>query len=357
MVVVGYGTVGRMHVVQHTLNGVKVLGVVEPHTALHADIAADGLVLLPGIEAARRVNPDLWDVCVPTSGHIDVIDSISFVDPCARILVEKPVCHPEDAERLAAVLVRHQGKIVVNENYASSTITSCLRDMIEELQVTPTRLIVDMSKQRQPDVLQGRFIDTVLHATGYEGPHLVTVAEDLLGEDANWSVLGAWIRDHAGFAPGDLRGTRQGGALIRCVTESGCVLDLHTALDGQLHEPGPSSSPHLCTWHTGPSNRHRIARVDGMRPNGEPVTLVGWYAPLPWAQDNRTRGAVGVFREGVNTPHLQEISDNSLGAHLRRAVSHFTADLPDPYPVDRSLRCLRFLESWLSSALGLVEAS
>ncbi|NEO65467.1 MAG: hypothetical protein F6J98_35800, partial [Moorea sp. SIO4G2] len=74
------------------------------------------------------------------------------------------------------------GKLVVNENYLSSSVTEKIKQVISFLDITPNRVISEMTKNRINDFINGRFLDNHFYAFGYEGSHIVTNVM-ALGED------------------------------------------------------------------------------------------------------------------------------------------------------------------------------
>ncbi|MER6912633.1 Gfo/Idh/MocA family oxidoreductase [Streptomyces sp. NPDC000594] len=364
---IGFGVAARIHGRILRGLGVRVVAVLEASPDRRAAARARGLRPVTAYAEAHALDPDFWDVCTPTRCHVEVLERIHAVAPRADIVVEKPVCAPSDAARLRRLLLRHRGRIVVNENYASSAVTATVRERVAALGLRHTRTVVEMTKHRGADVRAGRQIDRELGAFGYEGPHLVTVAQGIgpwrprgiadvsmsplceCGDACGCACTGACA---GGCGEGDgarvLRG--QGGASVRYRTESGPVIELYTSMTGRIGCPvPPCAPPRPVIPMDDPLTRYRVVRVDGTATDGALWQVAGFYEPVTGIE--RPVGAVAVHRNGALVRPLCLIEDDTMTRHLRRALDHFAGHGPNPCPPERALDTLELLHRWAREAI------
>jgi len=173
---IGFGKIAHIHETSFTKLGIKTIGIVENDPSRFEAIRAAGFEPYASIEAAQHLKPDFYDVCVPTHGHAAELEKIAALDPLANILIEKPICDISDIDRVRSIIRHHQGKICVNENYSASRVTTFVKEALASRQITPKRIIVEMTKHRGHDYLSGRFVDINLGAVGYEGSHLFAIS-------------------------------------------------------------------------------------------------------------------------------------------------------------------------------------
>jgi predicted dehydrogenase len=180
---VGVGSSGAIH--GQTLHklGVRTLAVLDTDPTHRTAIAAAGLPPCDSYAEAGAHRPGFWDICVPTTAHLDVLEAIIAEDPQADILVEKPLCEFADLPRVNELLARHRGRIVVNENYASSAIPAAVTARVRDLGLRITGVCAEMTKNRSRDFIAGRFIDESIGTFGYEGTHLITIIEAMGYQD------------------------------------------------------------------------------------------------------------------------------------------------------------------------------
>jgi hypothetical protein len=323
---VGYGAVARIHERKLTQVGVCTAAVVESNPERRARAHADGFSV---VDASRAVElrPTFWDICTSTDQHLDTMETILRMVPDANLLVEKPVCSPREVGRLLALVARSRGRIVVNENYHSSFVTRMVRRVVfERLGLRPLRLTVEMTKNRVPDFEAGRFIDADLMALGYEGPHLLAVAQQL-GEGFLPSQA-VRTRFSDLLLPDGKRLVGQRSATIEYRSRAGVEVELFTALDGAVKHRRPGLPLPFAPELIGDdATRHRIVIVDGIDRRGRPTSVIGFFEPVAGLE--RGRGIVATVR-GDELVESLEVEDDNMGAHLRRAVEFFRAGGHNP---------------------------
>ena len=327
----GFGSVAAVHLRKWTDLGVEIDAVVDKAPARHEVIRAHGLRPVTSIADVGADESRLWDVCVPTADHAEVVKSIVDLDPAANILVEKPICAPGDVAALTETLRGHTGRLAVNENYASSRLITEVRAALSRFGVVPHTVRVEMTKDRRADIAAGRFVDSELGVVGYEGPHLVTLAEGVLDEPVtSWRLRAGAVNDLAA-GHGTPMLPRQGSAWVRATAASGCDITLLTAMDGT-----PLTAT---TWTEMP---YRVVIVDGTSAeHGETQVL---------ARQTTSKDGVPLVTLHVSSAsglgHESVAEDDSMREHLRRVLDFFRSGAGNPYPFERAVRCLDFLSSW-----------
>ena len=98
------------------------------------------------------------------------------------------------------------------------------------------------------------------------------------------------------------------------------------------------------------TTKHRIVQVTGCAPTGDSYQIVGWYEPI--SGFGRSMGAVRVLKNGAVEQATQPIWDDTIGAHLARAMRAFGDEHENPCTVDQALRVVRFLEQCARPTIG-----
>ena len=339
-IIIGFGVVGPIHHDKmQGIENVQVIGVIDIDPLKKNKITAKNLpAYLSMEELSIDVTPQIWDVCVPTESHLFVIRQIIARDPKAHIIVEKPVCLHHQIPELREALKGFQGRIVVNENYLSSEITKKVKEIaLEELKIEPRRIVVEMDKNRSRDFQNGRFIDTE-GALKYEGTHMVTILKGI-GEQFCPRVQ---VRKNYGdaFIPECL--LHQGFADIT-YQQDGVDVQLFTSMVGGVcNHYLPYDISSMPTEDT--ASRYRVAAIEGSS-KGESVTVVGFYEPIRGFQ--RGQGAVAVIKEGKVVSIFEPIQDDTMGAHLKRAVHYLAYGEENPCPVEKGIEAVEMLTQML----------
>ncbi len=361
---IGYGKIARIHEQAFSQMNVQTSGVLESDPLRIEEIKQAGMTPLHALEDAIALHPDFFDICTPTHAHAQVLQTISILNPYANILIEKPICDFEDLDLVTAVLNRHKGHIVVNENYCSSTITQAVKDKVLSLALRPTRIIIEMTKHRGQDYLKGRFIDHTLGALGYEGSHLLALVGEF-GEDyANGEILETDIDSIALTPEGAEMNTypraceasahksvslsHQGGAFMKYIATNGCIVELYTSMSGIIGYPCPPFAyPEQHIPQQDESTRYRILRIDGVDSHSTPYQIIGFFEPI--TDLPRRQGCLLVFRDWVLAHRVSAIEDDTMTQHLSRALQCFSNTGPNPYSVQRAMQDVTKLHDWARS--------
>src|SRR5690349_12463733 len=93
---VGYGAIAQIHEVKLDMLGVRTLAIVETHPERRMAAERAGFQVATSCTEVAELRPTFWDICVPTQYHVDILEMIAACDPCANILIEKPICRYTD---------------------------------------------------------------------------------------------------------------------------------------------------------------------------------------------------------------------------------------------------------------------
>lgn len=355
---IGHGEAGRIHEAIWQRLGVETLAVVEPLADRREELQRQGLKALGDIGEALCLQPDFFDICAPTANHLDALEAIGSAYPRANILVEKPICQELELDRLLRITSNFEGRIVVNEHYVSSAVLEVLKSQVAQLDLTVDRVVVESTKHRGADFLEGRFRDETLGVLGYEGPHLIATAEEL-GHKIDFSrVLDVDIDaiDLPGRSADTGKMLRQGGGCIQYLSKQDAVVDLYTSMSGIVGFPCPPiATPTMRIAHGDHLTKYRHIRLHGWDPQGTPYQLAGFLDPVVGAP--RTAGAVVIFRNWCQEGPIRWIRDDTMMRHFERVLSHFQAAGLNPYSVSRAVDDVRALAQWARQGWDLVNDS
>ncbi|MFE7094269.1 Gfo/Idh/MocA family oxidoreductase [Streptomyces erythrochromogenes] len=341
-VIVGHGVMGRIQGAKLAELGVRTPAVVDPGragTTLASGVPVVGS--LDGVRAPRSVG--LWSICTPTAAHAEVFRQIGRLAPEADVIMEKPVCVPEDVPEMCRMLDVHSGRVVVDEHYLSSAVPEAVAAAVLSVPgATVTRVVVEMTKHRGLDRARGRFEDRALGALGYEGPHLLAVL-DVLGRRLGASLAPASPATCALDGPWGPDGSPpQDGAEVSYRTARGCEVVLHTSLVGRPRTRSQPSIPY------GSRRRHRVLQVEATDREGHVWRVTGAFAPTRLG--DRDRGTLAVLRDGLPLAPPQVLHDDPLGRHLGRILRYFGGDEPNPAPARHCIAHVALLHQWVSTA-------
>ncbi len=334
---VGVGNVAPLHEQKLKLVGIETAGAIDIDEQKKAGVLAKGIKWCNSYEEAAALKPLFWDNCTPPEEHLPVIKQIIEVDPTARIIVEKPICMSYQIGELEELLKTFKGKIVVNENYLSSDITETVRKIaIEELQLKPTRIVIEMDKNRTTDFKKGRYVDPE-GAFKYEGTHIITILESL-GLSIPPKPTSVVYEDLSPEFP------LQGSADIVFEIDD-LQVNLYSSMKGDIknHYP-PYSRPPIKEEETAP--RYRVVAIEGISQENIPMTVAGFYEPLP--DHPRSIGEVVVLSEGKIIRTIPSIPDDTMGKNLKKAVEYLSGKTEtNPCTPETGIRIVRILDSVL----------
>lgn len=358
---IGFGKIARIHEEQLKKHGVQTIGVVEVNPDLLTEIERAGLQAFKSLEDTVAFKPDFYDICTPAHARLDVLRALCSLNPAANILIEKPVCSYKDIQLIQDIFKDHRGKVVVNENYASSNVTKAVRDVLSTKRIRPKRLIVESTKNRGSDFLNGRYVDSELGALGYEGSHLLAIVgefgegyeiDELIDSDIDSIHLSIAKPVQCADLHTDAQEYRsikslshQGGAFMQYRARNGCIVDLYTSMSGIIGFPcAPFASPGQEITHTDFQTRYRILRVDGEDEAGIAYQIVGFFEPIPGF--DRSQAKLLIFKNWVLESQSGTFEDNTMSQHLLRSIRYFGGFESNPYSIKRALGDVRKLHEW-----------
>jgi predicted dehydrogenase len=349
---VGNGIISKIHQEKLDKLGVRLAAVVDTNSTRCREAICQGYRVLTDLREASYLEFDFWDICVSTSNHFHVMEQILSLDPKAKILVEKPICYSNEISILLDLLTDKQDQIVINETYCSSQVVHKVAQLICELQFTPERIVVEMSKNRVVDVKQGRFLDLNLGALGYEGSHLLTVVAQLGQEYLPREVLEVRWESMPVPSKGGIQFLdRQGGVEVKYCSWSGVPVELYSSMIGKIkHRYFP--------FENSTNNRYRAIAVEGYIPNGDKLTIVGFFEPVE--QLNRGEGAISLIRNGNLDLVIYPIADDHMGLHLERAVRYFRGEDQNPCSVEHGVQVVKLLNEFFhneSSSISSIRSN
>jgi hypothetical protein len=335
---IGHGNVAALHDQKLQNCGVKIIGVLETDPAKKAKIKEGGFFFCATYEEAKQLSPDFWDVCVPSDQHVAVIKNIIQIDPQASILVEKPLCLYHQLPELTDVLKNFHGKLVVNENYLSSHITQRVKEIaFHELKLSLTQIVVEMDKNRVEDFKKGRYIDNE-GALKYEGPHMLTILQNLGEEFCPQGEINILYEDVE--IPKRLH--NQGTADVS-YTANSVLVNLFSSMKGDIkHAYAPFIFSQI---PEGDATRYRVVAIEGLNPQGECVTVAGFYEPLQGYP--RSIGMVVVLKNGHLESALELIEDDTMGKHIERSVNYFRGQGENPCSLEKGIEIVKMLNQLL----------
>lgn len=350
---IGFGKIARIHDEQLQMHGVLTVGILEVNPERIRAIEQSGLRAMGSLQEAVAIRPDFYDICTPTHARLEILRQLCALDPLANILIEKPICDFQDIAQIHQVLQHHRGRIVINENYASSNVTLAVQNELESRGIIPARVIIESTKNRGADFLAGRFIDTRLGALGYEGSHLLALIGEFGEGYAKAHLLDSDI-DSIAIRPPDslpqetVHLVNQGGAFMKYQAKNGCIVELYSSMAGRIGFPCPPyAQPDQVIGHSDVKTRYRILRTDGINAEGVSHQIIGLFEPV--RDLKRSQGLLLVFKNWVLDSVSAPIEDNTMSQHLLRAIRFFEGLAPNPYSLERGFNDVRMLREWSES--------
>jgi hypothetical protein len=317
--------------------GVETIGIIDINEAKRKIAIYDGLKVFDSYEEAIETKPDFWDICVATLQHNLVLKKIISLDIHANIIIEKPVCQFSQISELKKILKLFKGKIVVNENYIFSNVTQKILEISKAMDIKPTRIISEMTKNRKYDIAMGRFVDTEFYAFGYEGCHLITNVMQFGKEylpvvikETNHGGMFINNSSYAKYLP------KQGLAEIKYVSHNGTEVILYTSMTGNIKHKYPFlfDIKNIPFWDT--KTRYRILAVEDKEKD---IVVVGFYEPIKGFQ--RSEGAVVVINNGKLFKKVAPIQDDNIGIVLLKAVNYFKGKGDNPCSVEIAMETVK----------------
>ena len=257
--VLGAGAIGARYAAQLRTDGHRVVVLESAGAAAGAGAdagagggagsrARSGLGPALGLGSVDPAMVDVWAVVTPTPSRLGLLRGLLRLDPAARVLVEQPACSPRDLPALADAARDHpQARILVNDVYAHSPVVRRFAEVVHAL-ADPgdpmARITVEFTKNRERDVVHGRFVDTEYGAAGYEWFHMLSILRAILPPAVYERYL---LATPAQIAP-EMRVVVNGRPGLPEIT-------LHASTHGRIGFPGAA-----CFAFSYPLARRRIAR-------------------------------------------------------------------------------------------------
>ncbi len=338
---IGEGAVAPLHQQKLLQHGVTTVGVIESDLKKKEGVLTKELKWFESYEEAGFVKPLFWDICTPPDQHLSTIKKIIRVDPKAQIIVEKPICMSYEIGELQELLKTFQGKIVVNENYLSSDVTETVRKIaFEELKIKPSRIVIEMDKNRTQDFMKGRYVDPE-GAFKYEGTHIVTILQSILDPLQLELPPQPQALAYEDLSPSF---PLQGSADIIFRIED-LEINLYSSMKGTIKNRFPSYMRTVIKDHET-ALRYRVLAIEGLSQEGTLTTIVGFYEPLE--NHPRSIGEVVMLVNGVFYKSLGTVSDDTMGKHLGKAVDYFSGKTEqNPCPPETGIAIVQILDQVL----------
>lgn len=346
---VGYGVVAAIHRTKYLELGIKTLAVIDTDLNKRLMAKKAGLHVASKLKIVSKLAKGskflFWDVCTPTNTHLDIISQILSLDPCAAILVEKPICLFEQIATLSELMTNFpNAKIVVNENYSSCYLTNRISKIL--MAFSPLRIISEMSKNRCKDFLEYRYIDNENGVFGYELTHMLTTLDDLSSDFLPHKIQSAYFED-AIIDTGEQHYiyANQGMGAAKYISNSNVEVSLFTSMTNKVTYQLPYQLPPISSREEHIS-KHRILAVECM----EGVTVAGFYEPIVGFL--RNQHALIIFKNNSDHILYQEspIYEDTMKSHLKRVVAHFFMGGENPYPVSQAVKILQMCQSVVKKA-------
>lgn len=337
---VGNGSVALWHEKKLRDIGIQTLGIIDPNLVKQQEAVKRGINLFSSFAKAAETRPLFWDICSPTDTHVEAIRNIIEIDNEANIIVEKPICNYSYIQRLCELLKGFKGKLVVNENYLSSSVTQKIKELIISLKITPYRVVSEMTKNRINDFINGRFIDNKLYAFGYEGSHIVmnvmALGEKYLPQKIRkvfYEDINIDINDKNYFLP------KQGIAQKDYTAINGAEVILYTSMTGKIKYFDPGYSPeHFYQAPEGQNVRYRVLAVED---HNTGITVAGFYEPI--IGQNRCEGRVVIYQNSIVQKIIPSIVDDTMGTSMKNAVEYFQGKRKNPCAAKTAIQIVELM--------------
>ena len=285
---------------------------------------------------------DYYVVSTPTDLHVDTVDEILRRNPRAHIIVEKPLASHRKFAALTLTLQRYPTcRILENCQYAQSSLIERILELIPEIRQRGHALrgvYIEMTKNRDLDNRNGRTRDRKYHLLGYEGPHMIALADELMRVlfQKNWT-FGSTIR----CIGKDVRHTMaldEGTARFEICHPQLPRVQFHTTTTGDIGDPIATRKRAILA---GDPERYRIMRLDF----GE-FSIIVRMEPQESEPGTLTRNLNSIYR--LADGKLEKVAEFNLNV-FHDAVHRNLAELASStFDINRSLassrKRLRLLE-------------
>jgi hypothetical protein len=178
--IVGYGRMGKTYDRALRNLGHRLTCVVDKDLELYSKEQL--------LQLARLT--DLWIISNPTELHLRTAQTIASMQSKGRILIEKPLCSPDQYDDLSRFLNSTSAKVIMSDIYGRSGLIGRFRDYIGPASIK--KIAVEFSKNRTADEANGRFVDKDFGILGYEWFHMLSVIRGMLDAE----TYGHYLNSH-----------------------------------------------------------------------------------------------------------------------------------------------------------------
>lgn len=341
-VIVGYGNAAKIHE-QWYPEYVDIIGIVDISPTKLKVGGEKGYEVFDSLESAiNTIGPetDFWDICTPTNNHYSATKMLLENLENPDILIEKPVCDPKEIPAIMDLILKHpDAKVAVNENYLSSGVNIEVKKILGKYEIKHPDISIEFSKNRIQDVLDGRFLDQELGAFGYEGPHMMTCIQAILGDISPEDMVFAETGD-MDLPAGKTRDKQsvlksQGYGEIKFHTKDGSTVDFYTSMDGKLKHTFPEIIRSTQIPVEDTKTRYRIMNVRG----NNDLQIIAQYEPIG---DTRNLGRI-LIKDKSTVLDDYCVPDNSMRSHLEAVINYFGDRRENPSPVEKAAHIVDIL--------------
>jgi hypothetical protein len=257
VVVGGAGVAGALHVAAARALGIDAV-VIDPGGAPDAATGYPDLRL--AATAGILDSPCTFAVATPTARHVEDIAAVLDVVPTARLVLEKPVWHPECHAAASRLLAEYSGaRVLVNDLYAVAPPIHEFRAVLRQQTIVDRNrlvlLTVDFAKRR---AARGRHVDHRLGALGYEWHHMLSIVRALLPDGA-WSQFCDRVGSRWQLQATPTSNGWDDIALVVEMPEDWPTVGLYTSMRGLVRLERTTADSHD---DRHPGWRHRTVRAD-----------------------------------------------------------------------------------------------
>lgn len=290
VLLIGYGRAGQLHRKCYP-DFVSLIGIVDPDIK----IPLEGPRVHENLAMVDQSKVDYIDIATPTATHLEILKDCMTRFDKTPILVEKPLCGPNEIKETRELIDSYDAPVYVQENYWASSAISIIKYLLDYYDVNIKKVRIDFSKNRFLSNINGRFVDNTWGLWGYEGPHIVAILEAVTGhQPSDWTVKGA-----ESYKMSLGLNTNNETVSTAKLTNSKFDTLLHTSVRG-ICADGSVIAP-------TDDERRRYLSIQGAE-----VTIDTYFDPVPFLPKLYT----GVTISQKRGSHLILARDDSLGGML-----------------------------------------
>ncbi len=318
IVQIGNGKAAKFHRENYPLN-TKVVALVVRDVVKHQQLVRNDPTLPKDVLVTDEVGDVqskfanvIWDVVSDDETHLDYVKKIVAVDNRAKIMLAKTPYNTSIIRPYQQILRQNpQVKISITENYAVSNVSIKLRELLAQYRLQPERIIIEFTKNRVKDIIEGRFIHPTLGVLGYEGSHILTILQTL--DLALTEVKSAAFED---LVLPDGRVFKNHGSCLIEGRANGVRVTLFTSMIGKIKYPFEQLGVRGDIGY-GDETRHRMVIVEDAQ-----MRLVAQYDPVP--EYERYFGRIVVLRNHQVIERIESIEDNTVRKILGRQICYLS---------------------------------